>query len=65
MVRLPGDSFLFIRGSTSDPLDAHIQRVDAIDAYHETIVKKGDRYFYKYGNTERPVITSVIKCPTN
>ncbi len=37
--------------------------VDAIDGYHETIVKKGDRYFYKYGTTERPVIASVIKVP--
>ena len=37
--------------------------VDAIDAYHETIVKKGDRFYYKYGNEERPVISSVIKVP--
>ena len=35
--------------------------VDAIDAYHETIGKKGDRYFYKYGKEERPVMTSVIR----
>ncbi len=37
--------------------------VDAIDEYLETIVKKGDKYFYKYGNEERPVTTSVIKVP--
>src|SRR6266581_4552278 len=37
--------------------------VDAIDEYLETIVKKGDQYFYKYGNEERPVTTSVIKVP--
>jgi len=37
--------------------------VDAIDSYLETIVKKGNRVFYKYGNEERPVITSVIKVP--
>jgi acyl-homoserine-lactone acylase len=37
--------------------------VDAIDEYLETIVKKGDRYYYKYGNEERPLTTSVIKVP--
>lgn len=37
--------------------------VDAIDEYLETIVRKGDQYFYKYGNEERPVTTSVIKVP--
>ncbi len=37
--------------------------VDAIDEYLETIVKKGDRYFYRYGNEERPVITSKISVP--
>ena len=37
--------------------------VDAIDVYSETIVKKGDRFYYKYGNEERPVTTSVIKVP--
>lgn len=37
--------------------------VDAIDRYLETIVKKGDGYYYKYGNEERPVVTSVIKVP--
>jgi acyl-homoserine lactone acylase PvdQ len=37
--------------------------VDAIDRYLETIVKKGDSFYYKYGNEERPVTTSVIKVP--
>lgn len=37
--------------------------VDAVDRYLETIVKKGDGYFYKYGNEERPVTASVIKVP--
>ncbi|HET9697746.1 MAG TPA: penicillin acylase family protein [Terriglobales bacterium] len=37
--------------------------VDAIDEYLETITKKGDRYFSKYGNEERPVETSVITVP--
>ncbi len=36
---------------------------DAIDTYLETIVKKGDQLYYKYGNEERPVITSTIKIP--
>ncbi len=29
--------------------------VDAVDEYLETVTKKGDGYFYKYGNEERPV----------
>jgi len=37
--------------------------VDAIDEYVETITKKGDQYFYKYGGEERPVTVSVIKVP--
>ena len=37
--------------------------VDAIDAYLETVVKTGDRFYYKYGNEERPVTTSLIKVP--
>src|SRR5216110_2811770 len=37
--------------------------VDAIDEYLETIVRKGDRFYYKYGNEERPVTTSVIRVP--
>jgi len=37
--------------------------VDQMDEYLETIVNKGDKYFYKYGAEERPVKTSVIKVP--
>src|ERR1043166_8974908 len=37
--------------------------VDAIDEYLETIVKKGDKFFYKYGNEERPVTMSTIMVP--
>jgi acyl-homoserine lactone acylase PvdQ len=38
-------------------------KVDQMDEYLETIVKKGDKYFYKYGNEERPLTTSTIKVP--
>jgi acyl-homoserine lactone acylase PvdQ len=37
--------------------------VDAIDEYLETVQKKGDRFFYKYGSEERPLITSEITVP--
>jgi acyl-homoserine lactone acylase PvdQ len=37
--------------------------VDQIDEYLETIVKKGDKYFYKYGSEERPLTVSRIKVP--
>ncbi len=37
--------------------------VDNIDEYAETIVKKGDSLFYKYGTELRPVITSTIAVP--
>ena len=37
--------------------------VDAIDEYLETVVKKGDQFYYKYGGEERPMTTSVIKVP--
>jgi acyl-homoserine lactone acylase PvdQ len=37
--------------------------VDAIDEWRETVLKKGDKYFYKFGTEERPVLTSVIKVP--
>ncbi|MEW6736453.1 MAG: acylase [Acidobacteriota bacterium] len=37
--------------------------VDAIDMYLETVVKKADQFYYKYGNEERPVKTSIIKVP--
>jgi acyl-homoserine lactone acylase PvdQ len=37
--------------------------VDAIDEYLETVVKKGDRYSYKYGSDERPMIATEISIP--
>jgi acyl-homoserine lactone acylase PvdQ len=37
--------------------------VDAVDEYLETIEKKGDRYYYKYGSEERPVIVKEIVVP--
>ena len=37
--------------------------VDAIDEYLETIVKKGDQFFYRYGDTERPVSVRTINVP--
>ena len=37
--------------------------VDAIDEYLETVVRKGDRYFYRYGTEERPVVVSRISVP--
>jgi acyl-homoserine-lactone acylase len=37
--------------------------VDAIDEYLETVDRKNGRYFYKYGNEERPVLASEIIVP--
>jgi acyl-homoserine lactone acylase PvdQ len=37
--------------------------VDAIDEYLETVQRKGDRFFYKYGSEERPLTTSEITVP--
>ncbi len=37
--------------------------VNAITQYLETVVKKGDRYYYKYGNDERPMIAQEITVP--
>ena len=36
---------------------------DVIDEYLETIVKKGDRPFYRYGSEQRPVTSTVIIVP--
>jgi len=36
---------------------------DFMDEFLETVVKKGDRYFYKYGNEERPLVVSEITVP--
>ena len=37
--------------------------VDATDEYLETIEKKGGRFYYKYGNEERPLVTTEITIP--
>jgi acyl-homoserine lactone acylase PvdQ len=37
--------------------------VDATDEFLETVEKKGDRYFYKYGAESRPVTSSIITVP--
>jgi len=37
--------------------------VDAIDEYLETVVKRGDRYYYRYGTADRPVTVSTITVP--
>jgi acyl-homoserine-lactone acylase len=36
---------------------------DAIDEWREKIIKKDDKYFYKFGKEERPLTSSVIKVP--
>jgi acyl-homoserine-lactone acylase len=37
--------------------------VDAVDEYLETVLKKGDRFYYKYGDEERPLIAAKITVP--
>jgi acyl-homoserine-lactone acylase len=37
--------------------------VDNIDEYLETVVKKGNAFYYKYGAEERPVIVRTITVP--
>src|SRR2546423_1545947 len=37
--------------------------VDNIDEYLETIVRKGDALYYKYGNEERPLRSATISVP--
>ena len=37
--------------------------VDAIDEYLETVTKKGDRFYYKYGKEERAVASKEITIP--
>ena len=37
--------------------------VDAVDEYLETVQKKGDGFFYKYGNEERPMVAETITVP--
>ncbi|MGD0872401.1 MAG: acylase [Bryobacteraceae bacterium] len=37
--------------------------VDAVDEYLETVVKKADGFYYKYGNEERPMVAAEIAVP--
>jgi acyl-homoserine lactone acylase PvdQ len=37
--------------------------VDAVDEYLETIEKKENRFYYKYGNEQRPVVATDIVVP--
>lgn len=37
--------------------------VDDVDEYLETVVQRGKKFYYKYGNEERPLITSMITVP--
>ena len=37
--------------------------VDAVDEYLETVEKRDGRFYYKYGNEERPVVSDVIAVP--
>jgi acyl-homoserine lactone acylase PvdQ len=37
--------------------------VDNIDEYEETVVKRGDRYYYRYGGADRRVTASTITVP--
>jgi acyl-homoserine lactone acylase PvdQ len=37
--------------------------VDAIDEWRETVLNKGDKYFYKSGNEEKPFTAQSIKVP--
>src|SRR5690242_18400442 len=36
---------------------------DAVDEYVETVVRKGDALFYRYGNELRPLVASHIQVP--
>jgi len=37
--------------------------VDTVDEYLETVTKKGERFYYKYGNEERPLTAEEITVP--
>src|SRR5476649_1395466 len=37
--------------------------VDAVDEYLETVEKRGGRFYYKYGNEERPLAATEITVP--
>jgi acyl-homoserine-lactone acylase len=37
--------------------------VNAVSEFLETVEKKGDRFYYKYGSEERPMVTKTITVP--
>jgi acyl-homoserine lactone acylase PvdQ len=37
--------------------------VDAVDEYVETVMKKGDAYYYRYGDEQRPITATEITVP--
>ena len=37
--------------------------VDAVDEYLETVKKRGNRFYYRYGNSDRPLIARQITVP--
>ncbi|HSU96774.1 MAG TPA: penicillin acylase family protein, partial [Gemmatimonadaceae bacterium] len=37
--------------------------VNAVSEFLETVEKRGDRFYYKYGNEERPMVTKTITVP--
>jgi acyl-homoserine lactone acylase PvdQ len=37
--------------------------VDAVDEYLESVEKRGDRFYYKYGKGERPIVASEVTVP--
>src|ERR1700691_4677439 len=37
--------------------------VDAVDEFLETVTQRGDKYFYKYGSEERPLVAKEISIP--
>ncbi len=36
---------------------------DVIDEFRESVLKKGDKYFYKFGSEELPMMASAVKIP--
>jgi hypothetical protein len=59
-----GDSFFIYQGFNERAGWMHTSSgVDATDEFLETVVKKGDKFFYKIGADELPMTTSTIKVP--
>jgi acyl-homoserine-lactone acylase len=53
--------FFIYQGFNSDAGWMHTSSgVDSVDEFVETIVRRGDRLFYRYGNEERPIAASTV-----